>query len=146
MQTSQRGLELIKNAESFRAYPYLCPANVWTQGYGHTRDVKPTSLPVTVAQAEVWLAADVKQYEQSVKTLIKVPLTQGQFDALVSFTFNLGGGALQRSTLRSKLNRGDYEGAANELLKWVRGGGRILSGLVKRRAAERELFLSDYSA
>lgn len=143
MQTSERGLELIKNAESFRALPYLCPANVWTQGYGHIDGVTPHSPPVTVAQAEAWLAADVKRYERSVMALIKVPLTQNQFDALVSFTFNLGGGALQRSTLRSKLNRGDYAGASNEFLKWVRGGGRILNGLVKRRRAERELFLSE---
>lgn len=122
--------------------PYLCPANVWTQGYGHIEGVTKDSRQITIETAEEWLAADVKRYERSVKALIRVPLTQEQFDALVSFTFNLGGGALQRSTLRAKLNRGDYTGAADEFLKWVRGGGRILNGLVKRRHAERALFLS----
>ena len=88
------------------------------------------------------MQSDLLRYEQAVTRLVKVPLTQGKFDALVSFTFNLGGGALQRSTLRQKINRQDYEGAANEFLKWVRAGGAVSKGLVARRIAERNLFLA----
>ena len=141
MKTSADGLALIKHFEGFRSHPYRCQANVWTIGYGHTRGVTQQTLPVSKGEAEVLLLEDVARFERSVKRLIQARLTQGQFDALVSFTFNLGGAALQRSRLRMKLNRGDYSGAANELLRWTRAGGVIRKGLVRRRQAERVLFI-----
>lgn len=143
MKTSQDGIDLIKGFEGFVPHRYLCAAGYPTIGYGHV--ILPhETFPdrITMQEAADLLAKDLLQFERGVLRLISVPLTQGQFDALVSFTFNLGGGALQRSTLRQRLNRGDYAGAANEFSKWTMAGGKRLSGLVKRRHAERELFLS----
>lgn len=97
---------------------------------------------ITKLEAERLLRKDVCFAERAVLRLIKVPLSDGQFDALVSFTFNLGSGSLQRSTLRRKLNRAEYDSIPNELMRWVNAGGRRLKGLVRRRAAEAELFLS----
>lgn len=101
-------------------------------------------FPPTISEreAERILRQDVQEAERAVLRLINVPLSDGQFDALVSFTFNLGGGALQRSTLRRKLNRAEYDDAVGEFMKWVYAGGRKLNGLVKRRAAEADLFTS----
>jgi len=141
MKTSPAGIALIKHFEGFRSHPYQCQANVWTIGYGHTRGVTPQTPPVSREEAELLLASDLTKYERSVLNLIRVKLTQGQFDALVSFTFNLGGGALQRSTLRARTNRRDFFGAAAEFLKWVRAGGVVSKGLVKRRKAEAQLFV-----
>lgn len=139
--TSQAGVDLIKRYEGFSAKPYLCPAGVWTIGYGWTHGVTKDTPNITEAYAADLLIRGLERYENSVKRLITVPLTQGQFDALVSFAYNLGGGALQRSTLRARLNRGDYKGAAEEFMKWVKAGGRTLKGLVLRRASERAMFL-----
>ena len=97
--------------------------------------------PISLEEGEALLAQELASVERSVRRLVRVALTQNQFDALVSFTFNLGSGRLQSSTLRSKLNRGDYEGASDELPKWRKAGGKVLLGLVKRRAVERKLFL-----
>ncbi len=141
MQVSKRGLDLIKKYEGFSPIAYLCPANVWTIGYGHTGGVQQGDV-ITSEDAEELLKLDVAKFGQWVLKLIKVPLNQKEFDALVSFTFNLGAGALQRSTLRMKLNRGEYEEAADEFLKWVRAGGKVMPGLINRRNAERSLFLS----
>lgn len=143
--TSQEGLELIMRYEGFVSKPYLCPANYWTVGYGHLilpHEMGKWDNGISKAEAERLLVKDVGIAERAVLRFINVPLTDGQFAALVSFTFNLGGGALQRSTMRRKLNRGEYMAAANELRKWVWAGGRRLRGLVLRRAAEKELFLS----
>lgn len=143
MKTSQVGVDFIKAREGFRSQRYYCEADVLTIGYGHAilpHEVFPESI--SKQEATELLAKDLLQFERSVLRLIKVPLTQGQFDALVSFTFNLGGGALQRSTLRQRLNRREYAGAANEFGKWILAGGRRSAGLVKRRQAEKELFLS----
>lgn len=140
MKLSEEGLALIKHFEGFRAHPYLCQANVWTIGYGRTRGITAQTPPVSKAQAEAMLSQDVARYERSVQNLIRVKLTQSQFDALVSFAFNLGAGALQRSSLRSKLNRGEYASAAPEFLRWVRAGGVVSRGLVARRRAEVALF------
>jgi lysozyme len=138
---TEKGLELIKAHEGYSAVRYICPAGIPTIGWGHTgAGVKLGT--VNGWQADALLRSDVRKAEQSVLRLINVPLTDNQYAALVSFTFNLGGGALQRSTLRAKLNRGDYDGAANEFLKWVFAGGKKLRGLVKRREDERQLFLS----
>lgn len=141
MRTSQKGVDLIKHFEGFRSAPYQCQAKVWTIGYGHTKGVTALSESVSKEEAEAILQSDLLKYERSVSNLITVPLTQNQFDALVSFTFNLGGGALQRSSLRQKLNRKDYSGASVEFLKWVRAGGVIRKGLERRRKAERALFM-----
>lgn len=143
MQVSERGLALIKHFEGFRAAPYQCQAGVWTIGYGHTKGVKKETLLVTESEANTLLAADLSATERSIARLVYKPLTQPQFDALCSFTFNLGGGALQRSSLRMALNRGDYESAANQFLRWTWAGGVKRAGLLHRRKAERALFLSN---
>lgn len=140
MKISERGLELIRHFEGFRANPYKCQAGVWTIGYGHTKGVTAETLPITATLAEGYLREDVQWAEKSVQRLVK-KYTQPQFDALVSFVFNLGGGALQRSSLRARLNRGDVQGAAEEFLKWVWAGGAKRKGLVIRRKAEQALFL-----
>lgn len=137
---SEEGLNLIRKYEGFSARPYLCPAAVWTQGYGHTRGVTQFSEPVDEAQATEWLREDVETAERSVRRLIVSPLSQGQFDALVSFTFNLGGGALQRSTLRRKVNAGEHDAVPAELMKWCRAGGKVMKGLLNRRRAEAALY------
>jgi spore coat assembly protein SafA len=136
---SQSGLDLIKGFEGLRLSAYQDSAGVWTIGYGHTGNVKPGDR-ITQAQADELLQKDTAWAQQAVRDQVKVPLTQGQFDALTSFTFNLGAGALAKSTLLSKLNAGDYGGAQAEFGKWVHAGGQVLQGLVRRRAAEAELF------
>lgn len=146
MNISQKGVDLVKHFEGLFLNAYLCPANVWTIGYGHTGikhndGTVKSGMRINRAQAEIYLASDLNtKYAPDVRRLVKVPLTQDQFDALVSFHFNTG--ALGRSTLLRKLNAGDYKGAAAEFAKWTRGGGKVLSGLVRRRRAERKLFES----
>ena len=147
MHTSSDGIDLIKGFEGFRAEPYLCPAGIATIGYGSTRyaDGDAVTLdddPITSRDAGVLLLKTLKSYEQGVSEAVSVPLTQGQFDALVSFAYNVGVGKLKGSTLLRKLNAGDYKSAATEFDKWTHGGGQVLPGLVKRRAAEKALFLS----
>lgn len=141
MNPSPACVALVKRFEGLRLAPYQCQAHVWTLGYGHTAGVVATTPHITPEQAEEWLEIDLKRYAGSVTRLIR-PVPQPMFDALVSFTFNLGGGALQRSTLRQRLNRGDYEGAAAEFMKWTRAAGVVSKGLFRRRKAERELFLT----
>ena len=133
------GLALIKQFEGFSPTVYVCPAGYPTIGYGHV--VKPQEREqfaggITTEKAEALLRQDVQTAERAVLRLIAVALTDGQFDALVSFTFNLGAGALQRSTLRRKVNRGDHAAVPAEFRKWVWAGGRRLEGLVRRREAE----------
>ena len=147
MKTSQACIQLIKKFEGFSAKPYLCPAGVPTIGYGSTRDTdgKPITLqhpPITEAQARALLAATLVTYEDAVNRYVKVPLNQNQFDALVDFAYNAGAKNLLTSTLLKKLNAGDYAGASKEFGKWVYGGTKKLNGLVKRREAERQLFIS----
>lgn len=138
---SEAGLSLIKKFEGCRVNAYLCPAKVWTIGYGHTKTVKP-GMKISLAEANQLLQQDVVVYEQAVVKLVKVPLNQNQFDALVSFAFNVGVGALANSTLLASLNRRNYLGAADQLLRWTKAGNVTLKGLVDRRAEERGLFLS----
>lgn len=140
---SDKGLALIKKYEGFSAKVYICPAGYETIGFGHlVRAGKDFSAGISKQQAEDLLRQDAAFAERAVLRLISVPLSDGQFDALVSFVFNLGGGALQASTLRRKLNRGEYEAAAQQFGRWVFAGGRKLNGLVRRRAEEAALFLS----
>ena len=136
---TEKGLGIIKKFEGFSPTVYICPAGYPTIGYGHV--VKPHEREqfandITPEQAEILLRQDVQTAERAVLRLITVPLTDGQFDALVSFTFNLGAGALQRSTLRRNVNRGDYAAVPAEFRKWVWAGGRKLEGLVRRREVE----------
>ena len=136
---SKQGLDLICRFEGFSPVIYICPAGYPTIGYGHliTEANKERFLDgVDEDEALELLRKDVALAERAVLRLITVLLTQGQFDALVSFTFNLGAGALQRSTLRRKVNRAEHDDVPAELMKWVWAGGRKLEGLVKRRKAE----------
>ena len=138
------GLNLIKTFEGFEPEIYLDAAGLPTIGYGHLirkGEHKMFENGISESAAGALLAKDVQLAEQAVLRLIRVPLTDGQFDALVSFTFNLGGGALQRSTLRRKINRGEHEEGPRELMRWVWAGGRKLKGLMRRRAAEAELYM-----
>lgn len=139
------GSELIKRFESFSSTIYICPAGYPTIGYGHV--VKPQEKErfadgIAKPEAVALLQADMAGAERAVLRLISVPLTDGQFDALVSFTFNLGTGALQRSTLRRKINREEHEDVPAEFLRWVWAGGRKLNGLIRRRQAEAALYQS----
>lgn len=147
MKTNAAGVALIKEFEGFVPRWYLDPVGVWTIGYGHTdaagspkRATSP-NLVLTEAEATAILQRDLVQYEDAVKRAVRVPINENQFAALVSFTYNLGAGSLGRSTLLRKLNDGDYAGAADEFPRWNKAGGRVLNGLVRRRAAERDLFL-----
>lgn len=139
MQCNAAGLRIIKAFEGFSATKYLCPAGYWTIGFGHLVSENEAAV-VTVEEAESLLREDVRLAERAVARLVTVPLSSNQFSALVSFTFNLGAGALQRSTLRAMLNREEYEDAEGQFQYWVYGGGRKLPGLVRRRAAEQLLF------
>ncbi|WP_104097390.1 lysozyme [Stutzerimonas kunmingensis] len=141
MHISQKGLDLIKSFEGLRLSAYKCPADVWTIGYGATAGVK-AGQTITKERAEELLREDVKRFEGYVERLVKVPLTQGQHDALTSFVYNLGAGNLSNSTLLRLLNAGDYAGAAAQFDRWNKAGGKVLAGLVRRRAAERALFES----
>ena len=145
MQTSDKGIALIKQFEGCKLTAYQDSVGVWTIGYGWTQPVdgKPIRAGMTINQetAERLLKTGLVSYESAVSRLVKVGLTQGQFDALVSFTYNLGARSLSTSTLLRKLNAGDYAGAADEFLRWNKAGGKVLNGLTRRREAERALFL-----
>lgn len=146
MQTSDKGIALIKEFEGCKLTAYQDSVGVWTIGYGWTQPVdgKPIRVGMTIKQetAERLLKTGLVSYESDVSRLVKVSLTQGQLDALVSFTYNLGARSLSTSTLLRKLNAGDYAGAADEFLRWNKAGGKVLNGLTRRREAERALFLS----
>ena len=140
---TEEGLNLIKRFEGFSPTIYICPAGYPTIGYGHvvlTDEREEFAAGITQAEATELLRKDVRLAERAVLRLISAPLTDGQFDALVSFTFNLGAGALQRSTLRLKVNRGEHESVPAELMKWVWAAGRRLSGLARRRKAEADAY------
>lgn len=144
--TSDRGLALIKVSEGLEVEAYPDPGNritgdPWTIGYGHTRNVRRGDT-CDEAQATAWLREDLQAAEGAVRYLVDVPLSQGQFDALVSFVFNCGASAFGNSTLLRLLNGGDAAGASEQFKRWNRGADGPLPGLVVRRAAERDLFLS----
>ena len=139
------GLKLIAQFEGCYLQAYLCPANVWTIGIGTT--IYPNGVKVkkgdkcTLEQAHKYLAHDMIEFEKTVNDSVKVPLSQNQFDALVSLSYNIGSTAFKNSTLLKKLNAKDYAGAADQFPRWNKGGGKVLKGLVRRREAERALFL-----
>lgn len=149
MQTSEKGIKNIRDFEgcSLTAYPDPGTGGApWTIGYGwtHPVDGKPIKPGMTIKQetADRLLKTGLVRYENDVLKMTKVKLTQGQFDALVSFAYNVGSRALSTSTLLRKLNDGDVKGAADEFLRWNKAGGKVLNGLTRRREAERALFLS----
>jgi lysozyme len=142
MKTSQRGIDLIKSFEGLRLSAYQDAVGVWTIGYGHTRSAR-AGMRIDHDEAERWLRQDLYQFEDCVDELVDVALSQAQFDAIVSFAFNVGCGALHGSTFLRRLNAGRYDEAAAEFMRWIHAGGRPLDGLRRRRRAERELFESE---
>jgi lysozyme len=141
MKIGEKGLKLIKRFEGLKLSAYYCPGGILTIGYGHTGKDVFQGQRITVQQAEDLLRKDVERFEKAVERLVTVELSQEQFDALVSFTYNLGEGALAKSTLLKVLNRGEYSKAAVQFDQWNKAGGKVLAGLVARREAEEQLFL-----
>ena len=141
MNPSQKCISLIQGFEGCRLRSYQDSVGKWTIGYGHTFGVYP-GLVITEAQADAFLQTDVQNTATLVEKYITVPVNQNQFDALVSFTYNVGIVRFAGSTLLMKLNMGDYDGAAQEFRRWNEAGGIVLDGLVHRRVAEQTLFLS----
>ena len=158
MKVSHRLTELVKHHEGVRTKPYRCPALLWTVGVGHVIDPLHTKVPfeerrnlpipdgwnriLTMGEVDAILAQDLAKFERGVARLCPAVVgRQSAFDALVSFAFNVGLGNLQRSSLRMKTNRGEFEEAAEEFMKWTKAGGRVLPGLVKRRMDEKALYL-----
>jgi len=141
MRISDAGIALIKRFEGCRLVPYQCSAGVWTDGWGNTSGVQP-GKSITQEQADLQLKMNLRKFEMGVEELVKVELTQPQFDALVSLTFNIGLGNFKTSTMLKMLNQLNYEGAAVQFARWNRAGGMVLNGLTTRRNAEAELFRS----
>ena len=158
MKLSPEAIKVICHHEGIRYKPYRCPAKLWTIGVGHVMYPEQGKLKIeardgfplrpednrqfTKDEVDGILRSDLARFERGVAQFCPVPLTQGMYDSLVSFSFNVGLGTLQRSTLRQKLLRGDKAGAAEELLKYCMAGGKILKGLQNRRIDERAMFLS----
>ena len=143
LRVDLQGIDLVRLSEGLRLQAYPDPGThgaPWTIGYGHTGPEVHEGLVIGQRQAEEWLMEDIASAERAVKRQVKVPLTQGQFNALVDFTFNLGELNLMRSTLLRLLNLGDYLGANGEFKRWVYAGGRVMDGLVTRRHREADLF------
>ncbi|MCC7260033.1 MAG: lysozyme [Alphaproteobacteria bacterium] len=137
---TESGLALIRRFEGYSATPYLCPAGYLTVGYGHVVRGPEDEMYLNEEEALLLLQHDVRRAEQAVLRQITVPLSDRQFDALVSFTYNLGAGALQRSTLRRKVNRSEHADVPDEFRRWIWAGGKKLPGLIRRRAAEAVLY------
>lgn len=155
---SKKALIMIRHHEGVRLRPYQCPAKLWTIGVGHVIDPAHAKMPIeqraslpcppewnrtfTMEEVDAILAKDLERFERGVLRFCPAAGTrQGWLDALVSFSFNLGLGTLQRSTLRAKFNRQEYASAADEFLKYTKAGGKVLRGLVNRRNDERALFI-----
>ena len=138
-------IDLIKKYEGFRPIAYTDSVGVWTIGYGTTRingEPVKAGMTITEDQAIQFVQQEVNKLWSQIESIVKVNLNDNQMNALVDFAYNLGFNALKTSTLMSKLNAGDFTGAANEFSRWVYAGGKILPGLVKRREAEKQLFLN----
>ena len=140
MKISEKGLALIRKFEGLELEPYVCPGGKLTIGYGHTGPDVKALKKITKDYAEALLLVDVVRFERAVNEFVDVPLWQGQFDALVSFAFNLGSNSLKGSTLLKKLNQGDEDGALGEFIRWNKAKGLVQRGLTERREAEQELF------
>ena len=141
MKTGNKGIELIKHFEGCELEAYKCPAGVWTIGYGHIKGVKE-GMTITESQAEEMLKSELNEYEGYINNLVEVELNQNQFDAMVSWVYNLGGGNLKASTLLKVLNSGNYAGVPEQMLRWNKAGGKVLEGLTRRRQAEADLFVA----
>jgi lysozyme len=147
-KASQKGLDLIKRFEGLKLKPYLCPASIWTIGYGNTyypsgAKVKPTDPAITQIIAEALLKHLLGSYEKAVDSFCRDDINQNQFDSLVSFTYNCGVNNLKSSTLLKKVNANPSDPSIRaEFLKWNKGGGKVLAGLTKRRQAEADLYFS----
>jgi len=139
MQYSKSGVALTERFEGCKLTAYQDQVGRWTIGYGHTLGVFPDQT-CTQEQAEAWLQEDTEWAVKVVNALVTVPLSQGEFDALVDFTFNLGSGSIQHSTLLKLVNAGQFEAAANEFAKWDMAGGKHVAGLLRRRIAEEQEF------
>ena len=146
MNISQEGISLIKKFEGCELEAYQCAAGVWTIGYGSTKDVKEGDT-LTQKEADNLLLHEMQEYEGYIKELIKVPLKQNQFDALVSWVFNLGPANLKASTMLKFLNAGDFHLIPSQIKRWNKAGGKVLEGLIRRREAEALMFEDkDWSA
>jgi len=146
MNISQEGLSLIKKFEGCKLKAYQCAAGVWTIGYGSTKGVKEGDT-LTQKEADNLLLHEMQEYESYIKELVKVPLKQNQFDALVSWVFNLGPANLKASTMLKFLNAGDYHLIPSQIKRWNKAGGKVLEGLIRRREAEALMFEDkDWSA
>ena len=144
MNISDKGIALIKEFEGLRLEAYPDPATggePWTIGYGHTGGVKEGDV-ITEEQAEEFLRQDLKKFEDAVNSMVHYDITQGQFDALVSFAYNLGPGNLRNSTLLKIINSGSPDAAAIQFLRWDKANGKQMAGLTRRRNAEMELYLA----
>jgi len=139
MRISDEGISLIRHFEGCYLEAYLCPANVWTIGYGHTKGVKEGDV-IDQEAAEALLIEDLEEFEGYVNKLVEIALKQNEFDALVSWTFNLGPANLKESTLLNRINYGPLSDVPTQIQRWNRAGGQVLAGLVKRRAAESALW------
>ena len=139
MKISNNGLELIKHFEGLVLKAYKCPAGVWTIGYGHTKDVQPGD-EWSESNADHMLEVEMEEYEGYVNNSVTAPINQDQFDALVSWVYNLGGGNLSASTMLKVLNAGEYDEVPNQMLRWNKAGGKVLEGLTRRRQAEADMF------
>ncbi len=146
MKTSQECIKMIKKFEGLRLTAYQCSANVFTIGYGHTGKDVSSGLQITAERADALLIKDLEQFEAAVNALVKVPLNQNQFDALVSWTYNLGSGNLAKSTLLEVLNAGKYDEVPVQMKRWTRSQGKVLLGLVNRRDEEAQLFATPIPA
>ena len=141
MTPSKDCIDMVKHFEGFKAVAYLCPANVWTIGYGRTKNVKEgdiTSMP----QATRDLEEELIEFGEQVLSVVDVELSQNEFDALASWTYNLGVGNLQSSTLLKKLNSGDKNSVPEEMIRWNKAAGKVLAGLTRRREAEAKLWVN----
>ena len=142
MKTSEKGIDLIKSFETLQLAAYPDPGTggePWTIGWGHTGGVKQGDT-CTEEEAEEWIRSDLEKFERCVDRYVEVEITQEQFDALVCFTFNVGCGSLQSSTLLKLINAGNFEAAAQQFGRWNKANGKVLAGLTRRRDAERQLF------
>lgn len=139
MKTGTKGIELIKHFEGCELEAYKCAAGVWTIGYGHIKGVTPDSV-ITQEQAEQMLVEELNEYEGYINNMVTMPLSQNQFDALVSWVYNLGGGNLKASTLLKVVNSGEFNGVPEQIMRWNKAGGKVLEGLTRRRQAEADLF------
>ena len=139
MKPSQDCIDIVKEFEGFRENAYLCPAGVWTIGYGTTKGVTSGDT-VTEQEAEELLMEDLTEASKAVEELVDIPLTQAQYDALVSFVYNVGREAFRQSTLLRLLNSNNTEAAALQFSRWNKANGKVLPGLTRRRLAERQLF------